>query len=288
MIAADSTSGDMPSISSNATYAAIGVSTLLIGVLVAWKKPQLMWPFIMAACAATAVIILAEVCSTQTLEALFCAASVILGAIVAFRGLSGSPSLSTAISALVATGFFISISYSVKAIFIPLAVVAVGFAVAVVLVLPRCGRFMIGAAAPIGLLDAIFCAITHRHVTLMAAYDNLASDVIGAVLSAAVVALGCGILALRLSDSSIYLVQMTCMTGSFLASLSISGVLLICIQSLSMSAGVWIRLIFGTVLVGCSWHHNAILLRTAGSAAPQPTLPTKETPMGTFASVQAV
>ncbi|KAF0697207.1 Aste57867_12094 [Aphanomyces stellatus] len=265
-----------------AIYASAAVVAILVGLFVGWKKPQFMWPYIMFSCAATATIVIVVVSSPETLATLILILLLLIGLAVAFRG-AQLPRVAVFVSAAVVLSFCVGVTLPVFPLFVTLSIASSVLVVLSTFLWTPLGLFFVGAASPIGVVDALYNVICQHHMSVFVAYatETMTIEMISVVAVAFVLALICGVVAMRNPDG-LYRTQMTCATGAFIASFGCAGFISMTFDNLTIAAFVWTRFVVGAVLFLSSWYVQSTALLSELATPVEVALPTKETPSAPF------
>ncbi|RQM23272.1 hypothetical protein B5M09_008341 [Aphanomyces astaci] len=187
---------------------------------VAWKKSQFLWPYVYVTCSATLTTVLVQVCTTHTLALISMSAVITIGLVVTFSACESR--VVVLVSALVVVGTTIGPTLPALEVFIPLAIagtlVIVGSTV-LTTTHTSVGRFFVGAAAPIGVIDALYALIWQGHPSLLVAFaaSDMTPTDLGVGLVTVVLAAISGLVVLR---RVCCLDVVPAVTGGFLASLA--------------------------------------------------------------------
>ncbi|ETV71245.1 hypothetical protein H257_13385 [Aphanomyces astaci] len=237
-----------------ALYAVAAVIVaIIVGMYVAWKKSQFLWPYVYVTCSATLTTVLVQVCTTHTLALISMSAVITIGLVVTFSACESR--VVVLVSALVVVGTTIGPTLPALEVFIPLAIagtlVIVGSTV-LTTTHTSVGRFFVGAAAPIGVIDALYALIWQGHPSLLVAFaaSDMTPTDLGVGLVTVVLAAISGLVVLR---RVCCLDVVPAVTGGFLASLAGTSFVWTLLD-MSVQTFAIARALGGVAVCGLGWY----------------------------------
>ncbi|ETW08133.1 hypothetical protein H310_02473 [Aphanomyces invadans] len=255
-----------------AVYAAAGiVVSITMGIYIAWRKPYLLWPYVYVASAATTIAVLVDVCSTHTLAGICLGILAAVSLAVTFSG--HDRALVVCVSTALVVSVCIAPALPVTELFVPLAIAGTAIVLGTTFSpVKQIGlrRFFLGAAAPLGIVDALFAVLSQHHPTLLLTFatNDVSIEEEAVYLATVIAAMASGLVVMRY-QWCIAVVPVA--TGSFLASLAATAFARVAMDiGMTVEAFAMARAVGGLTLCALGWYFGP-------STSPQPT-PTPSSP----------